>query len=117
VTKKKVSTATTLDERLEALRGQPKEELAALLAELAAAHPEVEERIGRHALAADPPRLAAEFRKRLQNWRRSGRFLWRTARARCDPERSVEIREAARGDVRRVTIVSLFTDALSVARG
>ena len=81
MTKKKVSAATTLDERLEALRGQSKEELAALLAELAAAHPEVEERLARHALAADPARLAAEFRKPLQNWRRSRRFLWRSAAA------------------------------------
>lgn len=57
-----------VDERLEALRGQPKEALAALLAELAATHPEVEERLIRHALAGDPAQLAAEFRKRLQNW-------------------------------------------------
>ena len=55
MTKKKVSAATTLDKRLEALRGQPKEELAALLAELAATHPEVEERLARHALAAELP--------------------------------------------------------------
>lgn len=81
MTKKKVSAATTLDKRLEALRGQPKEELAALLAELAATHPEVEERLARHALAADPARLAAEFRKRLQSWKRSRRFLWRSAAA------------------------------------
>jgi phosphoserine phosphatase len=66
VAKKKVSAATSLDKRLDALRGRPKEELAALLAELAATHPEVEERLARHARAADPARLAAEFRKRLQ---------------------------------------------------
>lgn len=77
--KKKVRAATTLDKRLEALRGQPKEALAALLAELAATHPEVEERLARHALAADPARLAAEFRKRLQSWKHSRRFLWRSA--------------------------------------
>jgi hypothetical protein len=81
VTKKKVSAAATLDERVEALRGQPKEALAALLAELAATVPEVEQRLARHALAADPARLAAEFRKRLQTWKRSRRFLWRSAAA------------------------------------
>lgn len=77
--KRKISAPATLDERLDALRGKPKEELAALLAELAATHPEVEERLARHALAADPARLAGEFRKRLQRWKRSRRFLWRSA--------------------------------------
>jgi hypothetical protein len=79
--RKKDSAATTLDKRLEALRGQPKEALAALLAELAAAHPEVEQRLARHALAADPEHLAAEFRKRLQSWKRSRRFLGRSEAA------------------------------------
>ena len=79
--KKNAPAATTLDKRLEALRGRPKEELAALLAELAATHPEVEERLARHALAAEPARLAAEFRRRLQSWKRSRRFLWRSAAA------------------------------------
>jgi hypothetical protein len=79
VPKRKISAPATLDERLDALRGKPKEELAALLAELAATHPEVEERLARHALAADPARLAGEFRKRLQRWKRSRRFLWRSA--------------------------------------
>ena len=77
--RKKVSAAPTPDERLEALRGRPKEELARLLAELAARHPEVEERLARHSLAADPASLAVEFRKRLQNWKRSRRFLQRSA--------------------------------------
>jgi len=79
VAKKKASAAATLGERLEALRGRPQEELAALLAELATTHPEVEERLARHALAADPGRLATEFRKRLQSWKRTRRFLWRSA--------------------------------------
>ena len=79
--RKKASAAATLDERLESLRSQPKEKLAALLAELAVTHPAVEERLTRDALAADPARLAAEFRKRLQTWKRSRRFLWRSAAA------------------------------------
>jgi hypothetical protein len=79
VSKKKPPAAATLDSRLEALRDRPPEELAALLAELASTHPEVEERLARHALAADPARLAAEFRKQLQSWKRSKRFLWRSA--------------------------------------
>jgi hypothetical protein len=81
VAKKNAPAPATPDKRLEALRGRPKEELAALLAELATTHPEVEERLARHALAADPARLAAEFRKRLQTWKRSRRFLWRSAAA------------------------------------
>jgi len=79
VPKKKIPKATTPTERLKTLRGQSRDELAALLAELAAKHPEVEERLARHALAADPARLAAEFRKRLQSWKRSKRFYWRSA--------------------------------------
>jgi hypothetical protein len=65
--------------RLESLRNLPKEELAALLAELAATHPVVEERLARHALAAEPAALAEEFRARLQGWKRSRRFLPRGA--------------------------------------
>lgn len=80
---KKKLPAVTLDSRLdshlEALRGRPQEELAALIAELASTHPEVEERLARHVLAADPARFAAEFRKQLQSWKRSKRFLWRSA--------------------------------------
>ena len=79
--RKKASAAATWDERLESLRSQPKEKLAALLAELAATNPPVEERLARHALTADPARLAAEFRTRLQTWKRSRRFLWRSTAA------------------------------------
>jgi hypothetical protein len=57
----------------------PKKELARLLAELAATHPEVEERLTRHAIADDPARLAAAFRQRLRTWTRSDRFLPRGA--------------------------------------
>ncbi|HEX2831056.1 MAG TPA: hypothetical protein VHP37_32275 [Burkholderiales bacterium] len=71
--------AATPADRLKALRGRSSDELAELLAELAATHPEVEERLARHALAADPARLAADFRTRLQGWKRSKRFYWRTA--------------------------------------
>jgi hypothetical protein len=59
------------------LRALPQAELATLLAELAATHPEVEERLARHALVGDPARLAAEFRQRLQSWKRSTRFVGR----------------------------------------
>ncbi|MEO8302771.1 MAG: DUF6880 family protein [Betaproteobacteria bacterium] len=79
--KKKDSAATTLDKRLDALRGQAKAELVALLAELAATNSEAEERLARHTLGADPARLAAEFRTRLQAWKRSRRFLGRSAAA------------------------------------
>jgi hypothetical protein len=81
VAKKKDSAAATLDGRLEALRSQPKDELVALLAELAATNSEAEARLARHALAADPARLAADFRRRLQTWKRSRRFLGRSASA------------------------------------
>ena len=79
--KKKDSAAAMLDSRLEALRRQSKEELVTLLAELAATNSEAEARLARHALAADPARLAAEFRTRLQTWKRSRRFLGRSAAA------------------------------------
>ena len=36
-------------------------------------------RLARHALAADPAALAAQFRQRLQTWKRSERFLPRSA--------------------------------------
>jgi len=79
--KKKDSAAVTPDKRLEALRGQPKEALVALLAELAATNSEAEARLARHALAADPARLAALFRTRLQSWKRFRRFLGRSGAA------------------------------------
>jgi hypothetical protein len=79
--KRKAPPAATPDQRFEALRALPQEELAALLAEVAATHPEVEERLARHALSGDPARLAAEFRKRLQSWKRSGHFFERGAAA------------------------------------
>jgi hypothetical protein len=81
VAKKKDLAFATLDERLEALRRQPKEALVVLLAELATTNSEAEARLARHALAADPARLAAEFRTRLQTWKRSRRFLGRSAAA------------------------------------
>ena len=40
-----------------------------------------DKRLARHALAGDPARLTAEFRRRLQSWKRSGRFLGRGAAA------------------------------------
>lgn len=52
-----------------------------LLAELAATNSEAEARLARHALAADPARLAAVSRARLQTWKRSQRFLGRSATA------------------------------------
>jgi len=58
-----------------------KDKLVALLDELAAKHPEVEARLARHALAADPAALAAQFRQRLQTWKRSARFRPRSAAA------------------------------------
>jgi hypothetical protein len=67
--------------RSERLRVQSKDELVALLDELAAKHPEVEARLARHALAADPAALAAQFRQRLQTWKRSARFRPRSAAA------------------------------------
>jgi hypothetical protein len=75
------SADATPQAHLEALREQPKEALAVLLAELAATHPEVAERLNRHALAHDPAGLAAAFRKRLQHWQRPSRFLPRSAAA------------------------------------
>ena len=77
--KRKVSPAPTRNERLEMVRDQRKEDLAALVAELAVAHPNEADRLSRHALTADPARLAAEFRRRLQNWKRPGHFLSRSA--------------------------------------
>ncbi len=77
--KKRGPTAKTPEDQREALRGRTAEELATLLAELAARHPEVEERLARHTLAADPARLATAFRKRLQSWKRSNRFYWSTS--------------------------------------
>ena len=63
------------------MRRQPKEALVALLAELAVTNSEAEARLARHALAADPARLAAEFRTRLQTWKRSRRFRGRSGAA------------------------------------
>lgn len=79
MSKNKASVPSTPDERLEALRTWPKEDLVALLAELAAKHPQVDERLARHALAGDPEHLARTFGERLRRWRRSGRFLPRSA--------------------------------------
>jgi hypothetical protein len=78
VARKTSSAGATPEEHLEALRKQPKETLAALLAELAAKHPEVSDRLSRHALAHDPARLAAAFREQLQSWQRPSRFLPRS---------------------------------------
>lgn len=79
--KRKAPPAAAPEQRFEALRALPKEELAALLAELAATHPEVEGRLARHALSDDSAGLAAELRKRLQSWKRSGHFFGRNAAA------------------------------------
>lgn len=78
--KKSPSTesSSALSERL---RAQPKNELVALLDELAANHPEVEARIARRALATDPAALAAQFRQCLQTWKRSTCFRPRSAAA------------------------------------
>jgi len=70
---------TGSDTRWEALRDQPREVLVALLEELAARHPEVEARLDRLALGHAPATLAADFRKRLQSWKRSRTFLGRGA--------------------------------------
>lgn len=67
--------------RARRLRAQPKEDLVALLDELAAQHPAVEARLARHALAGNPAALAAQFRKRLHSWKRSTRFHPRGAAA------------------------------------
>ncbi len=79
MTMKKPPPAGGLDHTFKTLHARSKEELAALLVELAATHPEVETRLVRDALAADPPHLAAQFRQRLQTWRRSRRFLMSSA--------------------------------------
>ena len=51
--RKKTASTDSSRARSERLRTQPKDELVALLDELAAKHPEVEARLARHALAAD----------------------------------------------------------------
>ena len=76
--RKRSSAVNVAMEDLKALSEQPKEVLAALLTEIAATHPDVSARLARHTIATDPVRLAATFRKRLQNWMRPGRFLWRS---------------------------------------
>lgn len=57
------------------IRRQSADTLAAVLLELAQAHPEVEQRLARLQLAHQPDRLAASFRKTLNGWRRQTRFL------------------------------------------
>ena len=79
--RKKSPSIESSSTRSERLRVQSKDELVALLDELAAKHPEVEARLARHALAADPAALAAQFRQRLQTWKRSARFRPRSAAA------------------------------------
>lgn len=61
------------------LRELSREVMASLLAELAAAHPEVAQRLTRHALAHDPARLAAVFRARLQGRTDPERFRHHSA--------------------------------------
>lgn len=65
-------------EHLDLLRELPQEALVSLLAELAAAHPEVARRLTQHALAHDPARLAAVFRARLQGRKDNQHFLHRS---------------------------------------
>src|SRR5438034_530566 len=79
--RKKTASTDSSSARSERLRTQPKDELVALLDELAAKHPEVEARLARHALVGDPAALAAQFRQRLQAWKRSARFRPRSAAA------------------------------------
>ena len=57
--RKKSPSIDSSSTRSERLRTQSKDELVALLDELAAKHPEVEARLARHALAADPAALAS----------------------------------------------------------
>ena len=58
----------------------PHTELVDLIVELAETVPEVQERLTRRQLVSDPAKLAANFRQRLQRWRRATRFLeWREA--------------------------------------
>jgi hypothetical protein len=76
---KQSTPETGSNTRWEALRDQPREVLVALLEELAARYPEVEARLDRLALGHAPATLAADFRKRLQSWKRSRRFLGRSA--------------------------------------
>lgn len=57
------------------IRRQSADTLAALLLELAQAHPEVQQRLERLQLANHPDRLAASFRKTINGWRRQTRFL------------------------------------------
>ncbi|HEX6006181.1 MAG TPA: hypothetical protein VFZ14_19475 [Burkholderiales bacterium] len=79
--RKKSPSSDSSSARSERLRAQSKDELVALLDELAGKHPEVEARLARHALAADPAALAAQFRHHLQSWKRSARFRPRSAAA------------------------------------
>ena len=81
MSRKKSPSTDSSSPRSKRLRAQPKDELVALLDELAAKHPEVEARLARHALAGDPAALAAQFRPRLQTWKRSTRFRSRNAAA------------------------------------
>lgn len=57
------------------VRRQSADDLAAVLLELAEAHPEVQRRLVRMQLSDKPGRLAATFQKTLNGWRRQSRFL------------------------------------------
>jgi hypothetical protein len=81
MSRKKTPSTDPSSARSERLRAQSKDELVALLDELAAKHPEVEARLARHALVGDPAALAAQFRQRLQAWKKSTRFRPRSAAA------------------------------------
>ncbi|HEX9276996.1 MAG TPA: hypothetical protein VEL09_03115 [Burkholderiales bacterium] len=81
MSRKKTPSTDPSSARSGRLRAQSKDELAALLDELAAKHPEIEARLARHALAGNPAALAAQFRQRLQAWKKSTRFRPRSAAA------------------------------------
>lgn len=66
----------TRNDKLSAfVRSQTTEVLADVLLELAAEHPEVQQRLERLQLADQPTKLAATFRKTLTGWRRQTSFL------------------------------------------
>jgi hypothetical protein len=57
------------------LEGLDKSTLVALLSELALSEPAVRERLQRFRLSADPAQLAAEFKRRLERWRRGSSLI------------------------------------------
>ena len=57
------------------VQGQRSDVLAEVLLELAAEHPEVQQRLERLQLADQPAKLAATFRRTLAGWRRQTSFL------------------------------------------